>query len=1198
MLRHNPAAAVALAMVAAVCTGVICGSLWIGESIRQSLERQALSRIGGVSCVLSLPTFIPADLAERISRQAGCEVVPVIILPARLASPANEKLSNSVQIIASPAGFLSLPADFCMPDAANFWINPLLSADLSSPALDAPFVLKIPTNPDAPVYSTFGRRKISDAMTSVRVSLAGIYAGTYADFALGAGGRQRNIFVSLEWLRQRLKIDGKANCLLVKSDNLPEMKQRLEGILAVVSEAADYGLSLEKTDGGFIVRSDRFMFPEEYLAAIENTLATVSPLDSRLRGNDGREMNDESKIVPRESLAATQMRQQEKRVRHAPRLRGNDGREIAFAKHSIYLANRIALTKNKKTMTPYSLVGGDREIPSGQADINQWLADDLGAKSGDELTLTFYQSDESGKLSEAEQVFVIRNIVPVDKWRNADKWLPPYPGLNDNMADWNPPFPIDLKLIRQKDEDYWDQFRATPKVMLSLETVKAFWRPESGITAININVTPHPDHLPLEGEWVSRLLGRALALSPAGMKFRDIRAEALIGAQGSSDFASLFLGLGFFLIAAAALLLWLLNALAAESRLKTWGTLAAVGFSPRQIKSLIIRTGLLTGVAGALLGIGLGGVYAALLAYALKGVWSGAVASLPVALYFSWKPLAGAAAGIAIAYGSAWMVARGINRHSPRELLKGSGFSSLATGCKLQAWEGRGVSFPLSNCHSRAGGNPEEWRAGSPLDSRLRGNDGREINDTRKDTTGESTAATRIRLRDKLIKYLLFSLAVGLIYCGKIHLLPEMAAFVLAGIMLLAGGMLLASRILSTYSAELTNLTSLARRYAGRRKGRSLTGVLLLASATFLLCTVTVTRQRFSHQDVSELNSGAGGFVLSVRASLPVLPKIGTDAGDAELALSPETRRILRDAKIFRLREKRGENAGCLNLNQPQAPTVLALPDELIARGGFSFAAHLSLKGNESPWNLLQRPGDDAVNVFADEASAQWILHKNLGDIITVPGRGGNLVRLRLAGLLQGSIFAGELLAGERNFQKFFDEGSGGWQRLLVACPLGKRKAISAALVEALSDYGAESEATESILAKYAEVQNAYLSAFAALGGMGLLLGACGMAAVMARNIFERRQELALLAALGFSKKEITRLLLRENGGLIAAGIALGTMASLAAMSPRILSDPLAADWATLAVTLAVTIMAGLAACYLAARSSMKHPLLAALRSE
>ena len=68
-----------------------------------------------------------------------------------------------------------------------------------------------------------------------------------------------------------------------------------------------------------------------------------------------------------------------------------------------------------------------------------------------------------------------------------------------------------------------------------------------------------------------------------------------------------------------------------------------------------------------------------------------------------------------------------------------------------------------------------------------------------------------------------------------------------------------------------------------------------------------------------------------------------------------------------------------------------------------------------------------------------------------------------------------------------------------------------------LAEFGVDAVGTAERLAAFHRVENTYLSTFQALGGLGLLLGTFGLAAVMFRNVLERRRELALLRAVGYN---------------------------------------------------------------------------------
>ena len=129
-------------------------------------------------------------------------------------------------------------------------------------------------------------------------------------------------------------------------------------------------------------------------------------------------------------------------------------------------------------------------------------------------------------------------------------------------------------------------------------------------------------------------------------------------------------------------------------------------------------------------------------------------------------------------------------------------------------------------------------------------------------------------------------------------------------------------------------------------------------------------------------------------------------------------------------------------------------------------------------------------------------------------------------------------------------------------------------------------------------MQNTYLSTFQSLGGLGLLLGTLGLAAVQLRNVLERRGELALLRAAGFRRRTLAWLVLLEHAALLLAGLGVGTLAALLAVLPQLPGRGATIPWASLGMTLAAVLLVGLAAGVLAVRAAVAAPLLATLREE
>jgi hypothetical protein len=220
--------------------------------------------------------------------------------------------------------------------------------------------------------------------------------------------------------------------------------------------------------------------------------------------------------------------------------------------------------------------------------------------------------------------------------------------------------------------------------------------------------------------------------------------------------------------------------------------------------------------------------------------------------------------------------------------------------------------------------------------------------------------------------------------------------------------------------------------------------------------------------------------------------------------------------------------------------------------GRFTFAR--TLEASDRPWDLLARPQvDGAIPVVADDETARYILHLEPGQTLGVTDAQGRRLAMRLVGTLATSVFQGELLMGEQNFVHLFGS-EGGFRTLLVDAPQENLPAVQARLRDDLADYAVAVDGSGAYLARYLEVANTYLATFRLLGGLGLVLGSAALAVVLLRNLLERRGELALLAALGYSPGRRAAMLFLEQAMLLAAGLAIGLGCALLGAMPVVRS--------------------------------------------
>jgi ABC-type antimicrobial peptide transport system permease subunit len=125
---------------------------------------------------------------------------------------------------------------------------------------------------------------------------------------------------------------------------------------------------------------------------------------------------------------------------------------------------------------------------------------------------------------------------------------------------------------------------------------------------------------------------------------------------------------------------------------------------------------------------------------------------------------------------------------------------------------------------------------------------------------------------------------------------------------------------------------------------------------------------------------------------------------------------------------------------------------------------------------------------------------------------------------------------------------------MLVDAGVGEKEQVASELLNIFRDYGIGLKPAGEKLAEFNSIENTYLSIFLVMGALAMLLGTIGLAIILARNLQERKSEIALFRAAGFSKSRILRLVVLEYATLLFYGTLAGGFSACLSLLPGLIN--------------------------------------------
>ncbi len=1066
---------------------VLAGALIVGDSIRYSLNKMVEFRLGKTQyAVVSGSRFMDSGLAGKISESLHAPAAPVLYLKGIVIKQESGERVNNAGIIGVDSSFNNVTyTPLPIPNEDEVIIGKSLSERLNLNPGDF-LLLRVENGNLVPVNAPLAQEPVPTVAFRAKViAIAG--DNQLGRFNLGNDQAVTyNVFVSNKFLGNRLDLSGLSNMLLVTGSSKDFSLDDIQNTIQSQWSLKDMGLSFRSNDN-----------------------ATYDLVSNRIFID----------TVIEDAIKKVNLTQQE---------------------ITTYLVNDIEINGRH---TPYSFASAVSEdmqgiqLEPGEVLINEWTAKDLDAKVGDSVRLTYYNIGTLRDLREVNSSYIVRGIINNTSGNINRSLMPSFQGFSEagSCSEWNSGVPIDLKRIRDKDEEYWDDYRGTPKVILPLETGKDIWKNQFGdLTAIRFNEDE------VSREKVTSILLSNVKPSDIGLEVLNVREEGIKAVKNAVDFTELFLGMSFFIILAGILLTVLIYSLHFRRRRPETALLRGLGFSTKKIIHLRIAETVLIVLMGSIAGTFLGLLYNQVLIAGLNTLWNDMVRTDLIMVNIKYTTLVTSILiSVLIALLPIYMVTFKRMKKSITEQLKDD----------------------VTNFQHKV-------------------------------QAKNKTVFWGYMLLALAVLIVIYSFVIGAYNNAMLYL--SSASLVLAGGTTLLYGLLRKPFVSPGHSIPSTR--RLAVKNLQRNPARSLSVIVLLAIGTFTVILTGANRKTFYGAE-NNRSSGTGGYLLWAETTSPVAFNLNSKEGKDRLIF--DSIQELDHVRFLQFSRLEGDEASCLNLNQVQRPRLLAIiPQAFDSVKAFTFVNQLPFISEGHPWLGLDKKLNDSTYVaYVDQTVLQYSLQKKLGDTLVYMNEYGQPFRLILAGALNNTIFQGNILISNKVFRDQYPF-VGGSKTMLIDAPAEKKATLKDILSNSLIDYGIEITSTGQRLANFYSVTNTYLTVFMALSGLGFILATIGLGIILLRNINERRKELALLLAIGYSRKQIFSIVFAEHLYLLVSGLVTGIVAAIIGIMPSLLSPSFDLEGTFLSILTAGIFVSGLLWIYFPLRSALNKPLIPALQND
>jgi len=767
----------------------------------------------------------------------------------------------------------------------------------------------------------------------------------------------------------------------------------------------------------------------------------------------------------------------------------------------------------------------------------------MGIGVGSQIAMNYSVYDKTFRENFRIENFSVKYVINISGKADDEEIMPPFPGIKgtDSCEDWDPPMEsYNRGLMDWEDLDYWQMYHGTPKAYITLKKAKELWTNDLGnITTIKVK--------PAVGTNTSQLavhleeqLDSAIDHGDAGISISAIKQDSVGSAEGVQILTETFIAFGAVVILAGMVLIVMLVGALVEERKREIGTLRAVGSKRGQVAKLFVFEGAALSSIASLIGTFVGIAIAYVCIFLTNTYWPNIVEGNVISLHFSLTTLAvGFAAGFLIALitfviasyaASGIRISEALKGVTPAEIKTrklGAPISIAALGlfCTLLfLFVDLGES--LTSLTGLLG--PVLILLTIPF-----------FFSSHKGLSMAVTAPIAI----------IYTIIFDLIYAAGSA--SSFVLFFLSGFVIVAACVFAIALNFKTIAASNRRLLSKLRAKTAtvtvaflnpiRKLGRTALSIGLFAIVIFTLVALSANIAGQQTNLDTAIEDQGGGYDVIGDTSVSLRFDLGNSTARSEEGLDD----FPNETGVVQFFTFGAPGGTCTNLNKDLPPRLIGANETFVQDNTLKFSSALNHDEEDADlmWSDLNTAREDgAIPAIGELNTVIWILQKDLGGNIEIVDEFGKTRQLVIVGITHNSIFPGSVFISEDNIESLYPTKS---EYNFFLFETQNPSDLIVYLETNLSAYGMDARKVEDAVKENLAVEWSYMSLFQSLLILGLFVGAAALALRTAKAVVERRKEIGILRALGFTKNMVLKVFLFESIYIALWGVFVGIFAGI-----------------------------------------------------